>query len=88
MKGIDSIETTEKPEVTTKIIEEILTQSGQTIGSVKEVKRLYPKRPPKQSEVKMPSPNIQQKDPRIFVNFTSMKEYKEIYFKIQENQGC
>ena len=87
MKGIDSIETTEKPEVTTKIIEEILTQSGQTIGSVKEVKRLYPKRPPKQSEVKMPSPNIQQKDPRIFVNFTSMEEVKKFISKFKKIRG-
>ena len=84
MEASDSNETTEKPEVTTKILEEILTISGQNLSSVKEVKRLYPKGPQKRPNVKTPPPTLQQKDPRIFVNFTSMEEVKKFTSKFKE----
>ena len=84
MKATDSKEATEKPEQTTKILEEILTISGQNLRSVKEVKRLYPKGPQKRPKVKTSAPTLQQKDPRIFVNFTSMEEVKKFISKFKE----
>ena len=84
VKATDSNETTEKPEQTTKILEEILTISGQNLSSVKEVKRLYPKGPQKRPNVKTSAPTLQQKDPRIFVNFTSMEEVKKFTSKFKE----
>ena len=66
-------DTTESPENTTKAVEEILKLSGQSINSVKEFNRIYPK------ETK-PKP----KDPKIFLDFMNVRELRKFTQKIKE----
>ena len=71
----DSEEKTERKEDTTKAIEEVLQLSGQSLSSVREVRRLYPKN--------QTSSKNQKAKPKILVNFISMDQVRKFKGALQ-----
>ena len=86
----------EPVEETTKTVSELLKLAGQSLGSVKEYKRLYPK-PKKDTNgdessstnsssttTSTSTSDFKQRDPKILLDFQSMSELKKFTSKLRE----
>ena len=76
-------DTTEKIDETTKVVDEILSLTGQSVNSVKEFKRLHPK-DTQNPDITSPNHKTKQKDPKIFIDFQNMIELRKFMHKLKE----